>query len=191
MKRTGMIDIKDILRHRHGLGLARAAIAAATGVSTGTVSHVLERASAAGLSWPLPDDLDDEALRARLYPCPARDGEHVQPDWDAVIEELKAPRKRRRARLTRRQLWVEYRDEALARDGSAYSYSRFCARLKQRLGNRGREGLDEEDRHDRHQGYSSAPSRPRPAAGVNRGRGGSERGHGLAYSRPGTGLRPE
>ena len=31
MKRTGMIDIKDILRHRHGLGLARAAIAAATG----------------------------------------------------------------------------------------------------------------------------------------------------------------
>ena len=139
MKRTGMIDIKDILRHRHGLGLARAAIAAATGVSTGTVSHVLERASAAGLSWPLPDDLDDEALRARLYPCPARDGEHVQPDWDAVIEELKAPRKRRRARLTRRQLWVEYRDEALARGGSAYSYSRFCARLKQRLGNRGRE----------------------------------------------------
>ena len=50
MKRTGMIDIKDILRHRHGHGLARAEIAAATGVSTGTVSHVLERAAAAGLS---------------------------------------------------------------------------------------------------------------------------------------------
>ena len=39
-------------------------------------------------------------------------GTGVQPDWDAVIEALKAPRKRRRARLTRRQLWVEYRDEA-------------------------------------------------------------------------------
>ena len=133
MKRTGMIDIKDILRHCHGHGLARAEIAAATGVSTGTVSHVLERASAAGLSWPLPPDLDDEALRARLYPAPERDSGHAEPDWDAVIEELKAPRKRRRARLTRRQLWVEYRDEALARGGTAYSYSRFCARLKARL----------------------------------------------------------
>ena len=27
MKRIGMINIKDILRHRHGLGLARAQIA--------------------------------------------------------------------------------------------------------------------------------------------------------------------
>ena len=133
MKRTGMIDIKDILRHRHGHGLARAEIAAATGVSTGTVSHVLERAAAAGLSWPLPPDLDDEALRARLYPAPERDSGHAEPDWDAVIEELKAPRKRRRARLTRRQLWVEYRDDALAWGGTAYSYSRFCARLKARL----------------------------------------------------------
>ena len=136
MKRTGMINIKDILRHRHGLGLARAEIAAATGVSTGTVSHVLERASAAGLSWPLPADLDDEALRARLYPAPERDSEHAEPGWHAVIKELKAPRKRRRARLTRRQLWVEYRDEALARGGSAYSYSRFCALLKARLKDR-------------------------------------------------------
>ena len=133
MKRTGMINIKDILRHRHGLGLARAQIAAAVGVSAGTVSHVLERAAAAGLSWPLPADLDDEALRARLYPPSVRDGGHAQPDWDAVIGELKAPRKRRRARLTRRQLWVEYRDEALAQSGTAYSYSQFCARLKVRL----------------------------------------------------------
>ena len=133
MKRIGMNDIKDILRQRHGLGLTRDRIAAATGVSAGTVSHVLERASAAGLSWPLPDDLDDDALRARLYPPPARDSGHAQPDWDAVIKELNAPRKRRRVRLTRRQLWKEYRDEARARGEAAYSYSQFCARLTARL----------------------------------------------------------
>ena len=140
MKRTGMTDIKDILRHRHGLGLPRAQIAAAVGVSAGTVSHVLERASAAGLSWPLPGNLDDEALRERLYPTPGRDSGHVQPDWDEVIEALQAPRKRRRARLTRLQLWKEYRDEALAQGGSAYSYSRFCARLKARLKDSGNAG---------------------------------------------------
>ena len=136
MKSTGMINIKDILRHRHDLGLPRAQIAAATGVSAGTVSHVLDRAEAAGLSWPLPADLDDDALRARLYPPPVRDSGHVQPDWDAVIGALKAPRKRRRARLTRRQLWVEYRDEALARGGAVYSYSQFCVRLRARMKDR-------------------------------------------------------
>ena len=139
MKRIGMMNIRDILQHRHEFGLTRAQVATAVGVSTGTVSHILDRASAAGLSWPLPDDLDDAALRARLYPSSARDGGCVQPDWDALIEDLNAPRKRRRARLTRRQLWVEYRDDAQAQDGAAYSYSRFCALLKERLGGRGRE----------------------------------------------------
>ena len=128
-----MNDITDILRHRHGLGLTRDQIVAAVGVSSGTVSHVLERAAAAGLTWPLPEDIDDDALRARLYPPCERDSGHAQPDWDAVIKELEKPRKRRRARLTRRQLWKEYRDEAVARGGTAYSYSQFCARLKARL----------------------------------------------------------
>ena len=34
-----MMKIKDILRHRHDFALPRAQIAAAVGVSTGTVSH--------------------------------------------------------------------------------------------------------------------------------------------------------
>ena len=75
MKRIGMMKIKDILRHRHDFELPRAQIAAAVGVSTGTVSHVLARAEAAGLSWPLPSGLDDEALRARLYPAPDQDSD--------------------------------------------------------------------------------------------------------------------
>ena len=129
MKRTGMMNIKDILRHRHDHALSRDEIAAAVGVSTGTVSHVLARSEAAGLSWPLPEDLDDAVLRDRLYPAPDRASDRVQPDWEAIIEELEAPRERRRARLTRRQLWSEYRDEALAQGGKAYTYGRFCALL--------------------------------------------------------------
>ena len=137
MKRTGMMSIRDILRHRFDFGLWRAQIAVAVGVSTGTVSHVLDRASAAGLSWPLPGDLDDEALRARLYPASRRDGRwHVQPDWETVLEALHAKRDLRRARITRRQLWVEYRDEAVARGATAYGYSRFCALLNERLESR-------------------------------------------------------
>ena len=139
MKRIGTMSIRDILRHRHGFGLTRAEVASAVGVSTGTVSHILERASLAGVSWPLPADVDDEELRARLYPSASREGVRVQPDWDAVLAALQGPRERRRARLTRRQLWVEYRDEARAQGEVAYGYSQFCALLRERLGSRGPE----------------------------------------------------
>ena len=63
-----MMKIKDILRHRHNLALPRAQIVAAIGVSTGTALRVLAGAEAAGLSLPLPDDHDDEALKRRVYP---------------------------------------------------------------------------------------------------------------------------
>lgn len=89
MKRTGIIDIKDILRHCHDLGLPRARIAAAVGVSAGTVSHVLDRASTAGLSWPLPGDLDDKALRERLYP--RRSVSNSRADQQVRISLLRQP----------------------------------------------------------------------------------------------------
>ena len=134
MKRIVMINIKTILRLRHDLKLSRDDIVAASGVSAGTVSNVLERAAAAGLAcWPLPDDLDDGALRERLYPQVERDGGQVRPDWDDLVKEYRKPRKPRRPGLTRRQLWVEYRDEALAHGGTAYSYSRFCALFTEQL----------------------------------------------------------
>ena len=114
MKRIDTMSIRDILRHHHDLGLPRAEIAVAVSVSAGTVSNVLERAEAAGLSWPLPSDLDDGGLRARLYPPAPRESTYAQPDWDDVLGELRAKRKRHRVRATRRQLWKEYRDEAEA-----------------------------------------------------------------------------
>ena len=137
MKRIDTMSIRDILRHRHDLGLPRAQIAAVVSVSAGTVSNVLERASAAGLSWPLPSDLDDDTLRARLYPPAAGESGYAQPDWDAVLAALRAKRQRRRVRVTRRQLWKEYRDEAEAQGGRAYGYSQFCARLKAHQGSCG------------------------------------------------------
>ena len=137
MKRIDTMSIRDILRHHHDLGLPRAEIAVAVSVSAGTVSNVLERAQAAGLSWPLPSDLDDDGLRARLYPPAPRESGYAQPDWDGVLRELRAKRKRRRVRATRRTLWEEYRDETRAQGGKAYSYSQFCARLKAHQGSCG------------------------------------------------------
>ena len=53
-----------------------------------------------------------------------------------MLKSLHGKRDRRRPRLTRRRLWVEYRDEVLAQGATAYGYSQFCALLKQRLESR-------------------------------------------------------
>ena len=43
-------------------------------MSIETISHAPDGASATGLSWPLQVNLDDDGMRARLYPAPIRNG---------------------------------------------------------------------------------------------------------------------
>ena len=54
----------------------------------------LARAAAAGLVWPLPPELTDEALEQLLFPAPSnRPGarRYVEPDWPALVREFSAP----------------------------------------------------------------------------------------------------
>jgi len=64
------------------------------------------RAAAAGLSWPLPDDLDDRGLEERLFgrPAPRRRSWPPGPDWEIVHAELRRPG------VTQALLWSEYRE---------------------------------------------------------------------------------
>jgi len=59
-KRVSMRKIKDILRLNNA-GLSNRAIARACSIGRETVREYLLRASEAGLSWPLPEELSDEA----------------------------------------------------------------------------------------------------------------------------------
>ena len=49
-----MRKIKEVLRLRFGLGLRQGQIAQSCSIGQATVHRYLERAAAAGLSWPLP-----------------------------------------------------------------------------------------------------------------------------------------
>ena len=60
-----MRRLRELLRLKYDAGLSHRAIAQACAVGLGTVTTYLQRATAAGLTWPLPDDLDDAALEAR------------------------------------------------------------------------------------------------------------------------------
>ena len=64
-----MRKIEDVLR-LHAQGMSTRRIALATGVGKTTVIEYLHRAAVAGLSWPLPEGLDEEALERRVFPPP-------------------------------------------------------------------------------------------------------------------------
>ena len=61
-----MRQITEVLR-LNAQGLSYRQISQSVGISASTVQSYLERAERAGLSWPLPDDLDDASLEARLF----------------------------------------------------------------------------------------------------------------------------
>jgi len=113
-----MRKIREVLRLKWECGLTNRAIARSCSISHSTVGEYLQRAEAAGLSWPLPADLGEDTLFRLLFPTPAHPGAKVIPcpDWSVIHTEL------RKKSVTLRLLWVEYR-EAHA-DG--YGYSQFC-----------------------------------------------------------------
>jgi hypothetical protein len=89
MRRT-----REILRLHFESHLIPSQIASICKVSRSTVQRSLERLKAAGLSWPLPADLDDVALERRLYPpAPVASPEQrMLPDCAAIHKELKSRR---------------------------------------------------------------------------------------------------
>ena len=117
MKRLPMRKIRDALRLQ-AAGLSKRRIAASLSVGRATVRDYLQRAERAGLAWPLPDDLGDEALEQRLFPTlqTGRTQERPPPDWPVIHREL------RKRGVTLILLWEEYR--AVHRQG--YGYSQFC-----------------------------------------------------------------
>lgn len=117
-ERVTMRKIKDILRLKWACGLSNRQVAASCGVARSTVAETLYRAKAAGVSWPLPVDLDETQLEARLYPSapPPTSLPRAVPEWAALHQELT------RKGVTLALLWQEYK----AAHPNGYQYSRFC-----------------------------------------------------------------
>jgi len=117
-KRLLMRQVREVLRLKWACGLSDRQIARSLRISRPTVAGYLQRAKGVGLSWPLPEDLDEEALerqlfaRAYLPPISSR----PLPDWAVIHHELK------RKGVTLTLLWQEYK--ATTPDG--LQYSDFC-----------------------------------------------------------------
>jgi transposase len=119
MSREGlsMRKAREILRLRLGIGLTARQVAESCQVSCSTVSNYEKRARAVGLSWPLPDDLDDTQLE-RIVRARQGDCRHDRPLPDAglLVEEMRRPH------VTLHLLWLEYKEA----HPDGYGYTQFC-----------------------------------------------------------------
>ena len=90
-KRLAMRHIKEVLRLKWGQGLSQRQIARSLGISRPAVAAYLQRAEHAGLSWPVPEALDDPTIEQRLFPARPTASEQtpVVPDWASIHRERK------------------------------------------------------------------------------------------------------
>ena len=126
--RLSMRKIKEVLRLKWANNLSDRKIAQSCNISRPAVVNYVERATAAGLSWPLPETLNDAELERLLFPGLRRPSttDRISPDWLKTHQELQ------KKNVTLFLLWQEYR----AQHPKGYQYSWFCDQYRAWLGKR-------------------------------------------------------
>jgi|SRR5579859_3338427 len=120
-----MRKIREALRLK-AAGLGNREIAASIGAGKTTVYEILARAEAAGLSWPLPEGIDEDELETTLYPPPTVElaERRPVPNWREVHRELK-----RKRHVTLRLLWLEWKEV----QPEGWGYTQFCLHYREWL----------------------------------------------------------
>jgi len=117
-KRLSMRKIREVLRLKQECNCSSREIGQSCGIGSSTVGDYLQRARMAGLTWPLPDTLDDTALEHQLFPpSTPRNSSRFIPDFHEVHKELQS-----RKSVTLNLLWQEYKEQ----HPDGYQYSWFC-----------------------------------------------------------------
>jgi DNA-binding transcriptional regulator LsrR (DeoR family) len=68
--------VRDVLRLKHTRGMSLRQISEATGIGKTVVGEYVRRAGVIGITWPVPEAIDDTELERRLFPVP---GETAAP----------------------------------------------------------------------------------------------------------------
>jgi transposase len=119
-QKLSMRRIKEVLRLYFEQKRSRREIARNLKLSPTTVADYIQRAQVTGLGYPLPAELDDEALNQRLFPTPpAVTLARPEPDWPSIYTALK------RKGMTLTLAWQEYK--AVHPEGYHLNFARNSA----------------------------------------------------------------
>lgn len=117
-----MRKIRQVLRLALEQGMSKRAIAKSMLVSRDAVTDYVTRALAAGITSPIPPELDDAYLERLLFPAElVRQQRRPEPSWETVHQELKAKG------ATLQTLHQEYLE--IHPDGMGYSH--YCSLYRQ------------------------------------------------------------
>lgn len=118
MERLSMRKIREVLRLKFELDQTERQIAKSIQVSRSTIADYVRRFVQSGIAWPLPSDLADTSLEAKLFPPKSAlpDALRPLPDWALIHQEM------HKKGVTLFLLWQEH--TALHSDGFRYSW--FC-----------------------------------------------------------------
>lgn len=114
-----MTDYRTILR-LHQQNISQRIIATTLSCSRNTVSDVLKRFEAVGLSWPLPENLTNLELSKKLYPEKGYESSRKLPDFEYIHKEMA------KSGVTLSLLWKEYCDVCLIGREIPFMYTQFC-----------------------------------------------------------------
>jgi transposase len=117
-RRLSMRKIKEVLRLHYEKGLSAREIARSLDIGRGTIRNYLARVQKAGMSWPLPPEMDEATLEDRLFSPfhPVFQEKRPMPPMEYLHQELK------KKGVTLQLLWHEYKEKA----PEGYQYSQFC-----------------------------------------------------------------
>ena len=114
-----MTQYRQILR-LHSQGISQRSIAQSCQCSRNTVAAVLQRASAANLTWPLDVETDADLERLLFPEKQEQVSLRRMPDFEKVSKELA------RSGVTLKLLWMEYCEECRQLGEPPFMYSQFC-----------------------------------------------------------------
>src|SRR3989442_13139808 len=111
-----MRKMREVLRLKYRCGRSDRVISRWVGFGRTPIAEYVRRAAVIGITWPIPEELDDTALERKLFAPAGYNPPRSKPlpDWGRVHAEL------RRRGVTLALLWQEYR----ASEPDGYGYSR-------------------------------------------------------------------
>ena len=125
-ERLTMRKIKEVLRLKYENALSDSKIANSCCIARSTVANYISKSQRAGITWPVPEGMDEAQLERLLFPPQVNiSRQHRgEPDWSDVYEELK------NKDVTKILLWEEYKEH----NPQGYQYSQFCELYRKWLG---------------------------------------------------------
>ena len=119
-----MANYREILR-LNSLGNSQRSIAREVKSSRDTVAEAIKAAEAAGITWPLDDDITNEDIREILFPGKyAYASPYTVPDYQWIHAELA------KKGVTLTLLWDEYCRQVRSTGGVPYMYTQFCEKYR-------------------------------------------------------------